>query len=686
MKIINSRKTMSHQFILRKILACIMIASILSTIAPIPASCASGKASAFGPKAKVKKLRKTKVNSRSVRLKWRKSKGATGYQIYRATSRKGHFRKIATTRKNQLTNKKLKPGKTYFYKVRAFQSIKKKKIIGRFSAILKVRTKKIQQNTAPDASISDTTPLPSDAQATTTLPANTASTKPNTTPGNAPTVSTKPNATSTPSNPPTVSANPNATPTPSSAPTASSLPTGIPDTPTTSTAPTITPDTTPSASPTPAIITKQYPQNLNYQESIERINNPDQGFYRPIYVRVAEDGVSYNKNIVNDTTQLYHLRIDISAFSQANNETADKVLTENALSGIDELLSYLQEKNKSAIARFVYDPGLNGASNKEPALDMILQHISQLSTILDQYHDTLTAIEVGLIGPWGEMHTSTMANKDVINALIDAYLNNTTEIPILVRTPKMMYNYLGITIDDIDTYRIESTAKAYRLGLYNDGYLGSSNDLGTYSNREKEVPWLALQNGHLPYGGEVVIPDSSWHNIENCLDEMFQLHLSYLNIEWNYNVIDKWKNSTYTEAAGTDSLYYGETAFQYIENHMGYRFVLENSIFEYDTAVSLFGIDLSLKNVGFGNLNRLMNMTLLLESETGEITSIDAGQFDGREKIAFQTDLNLTEGNYNVYIKLDKGNDKYALRFANDLWNEELQANRIGSFSKVNSQ
>lgn len=629
----------SHH-ILKKLLACVMIASILAATAQVSMTHASGKAATFRPKTKVKKLRKTKVSSHSVRLKWRKTKGATGYQVYRAASRKGSFCKIATTRKNRLTNNKLKPGKTYFYKVRAYRTVKKKRIYCRFSAVLKVQTKKNAMNT-PDTTLTATA-APSYTPGTSPLPTGTA---PATT--ITPTGSTPPTATATPTH------------------TATSAP--IPPT------------------ATPVITTERYIQDLNYQEITDTINNPDQGFYRPIYVSVKEDGVSYNKNIVTDTTQLYHLRIDISAFSQANNETEDKVLTETALSGIDELLSYLQEKNKSAIARFVYDPGLNGASNKEPALDIILQHISQLSPILDQYHDTLTAIEVGLIGPWGEMHTSTMANKDVINALIDAYLNSTTEIPILVRTPKMIYDYLGITMDDISTYRIESTAKAYRLGLFNDGYLGSSTDLGTYSNREKEVPWLALQNGHLPYGGEVVIPDSTLHNIENCLDEMFQLHLSYLNIEWNYNVIDKWKNSTYTEAAGVDSLYYGETAFQYIENHMGYRFVLENSILEYDTAISQLGIDLSLKNVGFGNLNRKMNMTLLLESETGEITSMDAGQFHGEEKITFQTNPNLAEGNYNVYLKLDKGNDKYALQFANNLWNEELQANQIGSFSKVNS-
>ena len=84
-------------------------------------------------------------------------------------------------------------------------------------------------------------------------------------------------------------------------------------------------------------------------------------------------------------------------------------------------------------------------------------------------------------------------------------------------------------------------------------------------------------------------------------------------------------------------------------------------------------------------LNRPMNMTLLLQSETGDITSVDAGRFTGQENITFQTNLNLEKGNYKVYLKLDKGNDKYALRFANDLWNEELQANQIGSFTKADS-
>lgn len=578
---ISHHRTVSYS-LCQRILALLLIALVLTTADPAYASCASKKATAFRTKAKVKKLRKNKVTTHSVQLKWNKFKGASKYQVYRAVSKKGPFRKIKTTRKNKVTDKSVTHHRTYFYKVRAMQKRKGKKAYSRFSAVLKVRTKK-------------------------------------------------------------------------------------------------------STSHYPILTKGRYPQNLPSQESTKQINNPDQGFYRPIYVRVGEDGVSYNKNIVNDTTQLYHLRIDISAFSQANNGTADKLLSENALAGIEELLSFLYEKNKSAIARFVYDPGLNGASNKEPSLTMILQHITQLSAILDRYRDTLTAIEVGLIGPWGEMHTSTLANKESINALIDSYLNHTTEIPILVRTPQMIYNYLGITLEDTNSYRIDPTAKAYRLGLFNDGYLGSSSDLGTYTNREKEVPWLALQCGHLPYGGEVVAPDSTLHDIENCLGEMNQLHLSYLNTEWNNTVIDKWKNSTYTAAAGSDSLYYGETAFRYIENHLGYRFVVEQAILEYDSAVTNLGIELSLKNVGFGNLNRAMNMSILLQAENGEITTLGAGSFTGQETIKIQKYPYPAEGNYKVYLKLDKGDGKYALRFDGELWNEDLQANFIGSFHKSNT-
>ena len=84
----------------------------------------------------------------------------------------------------------------------------------------------------------------------------------------------------------------------------------------------------------PASPLKSYVQSINIEESLQRISNPDQGFYHPINVTAKENGINYAKWIVNDSTQLYHLRIDISAFSKAVNGDVDKLLTNEVLNGI----------------------------------------------------------------------------------------------------------------------------------------------------------------------------------------------------------------------------------------------------------------------------------------------------------------------------------------------------------------
>lgn len=434
----------------------------------------------------------------------------------------------------------------------------------------------------------------------------------------------------------------------------------------------------------PAGPLKSYVQSINIEESLQRISNPDQGFYHPIYVTAKENGINYAKWIVNDSTQLYHLRIDISAFSKAVNGDVDKLLTNEVLSGIEELFGYLKKQSKSAIIRFAYDPGFSGKANKEAGLDMIIKHIGQVCPILNKFETTITGVEVGLIGPWGEMHTSTIANKEHINPIIDMFLDKTNNLPILVRTPNMIYNYLGITLNDIEKYKIDNTSKAYWLGLYNDGYLGSSSDLGTYTDREKEIKFLSQQTDHLPFGGEVVTPDSQLHDIENCLPEMAQIHLNYLNVEWNNSVIDKWKNSTYTQSCGKDENYYGQSAFTYIENHMGYRFVLTKSVFEFSDRFDKLNIKLSLDNVGFGNLNKSKFAKILFVNENSEIKySKQIKKFDGGENIDCSLDINFDDGKYQVYLALYgeefDGTTSYNLQFANcDIWDNELKANKIG--------
>ena len=433
---------------------------------------------------------------------------------------------------------------------------------------------------------------------------------------------------------------------------------------------------------------KEYVQDLDYEESTEEISNPDQGFYRPLYVKINENGVAYNQGVINASTQLYHLRCDISAFSSAVNNLADKPITEEALDGLDSLLLSLKENDKNAVVRFAYDPGYNGGANKEPVLDVMLVHVEQIASVLNRYANTVTAIETGLIGPWVEMHTSAAANAAHITPIVDAFLTNASEIPVLVRTPKMIYDYLGVTSDKIAEISISPEEKAYRLGLYNDGYLGSESDLGTYGNRERDIKFLSGQNSHLPFGGEVTVPDSPLHDIQTCLPEMNKIHLSYLNIEWDNRVIAKWKNSFYSQECGADALYYGKTAFHYIQNRLGYRFVLKNSVFTYSDLSAKLNVRLTLDNVGFGNLNKKKRAKLIFTDRTGaEALIVEIGEITVKEELVFNVVPELERGKYDVYLRLYgeelQGAPLYCLKFANGgLWNDALKANRIGSFER----
>lgn len=104
-------------------------------------------------------------------------------------------------------------------------------------------------------------------------------------------------------------------------------------------------------------------QSLDYNESTEALNNPDQGFYRPVYVRVTDTEVKPNANI-NSAARLLHLRMDISAYSSAAGG-ADKPLTDEALSGFENMLADMRKREKNAIVRFAYAPGFGDMKNAE---------------------------------------------------------------------------------------------------------------------------------------------------------------------------------------------------------------------------------------------------------------------------------------------------------------------------------
>lgn len=87
-------------------------------------------------------IRKAAAGKKKATLTWKKVKGAAGYQVYRSMRKNGKYVCVKKNLKaEKYTDKKLKKGKTYYYKVRAYKKVNGKTITGAYSAIRKVKVK-----------------------------------------------------------------------------------------------------------------------------------------------------------------------------------------------------------------------------------------------------------------------------------------------------------------------------------------------------------------------------------------------------------------------------------------------------------------------------------------------------------------------------------------------------------------
>lgn len=445
---------------------------------------------------------------------------------------------------------------------------------------------------------------------------------------------------------------------------------------------------------------------ISYMETTDEVVNPGRGFYSAKAVHYKISG----NTVDTYAPSLYHMRLDISQFSGSYNDAGEDIeLSEDMLAALDGTLSNLEAKGSSAIIRFAYDPWYNGADTiHEPDMEMILRHQEQIGEVLSRHADCIVSVECGLFGKWGEMHSGDKCSQENYNLAISKWLEVLPEsIPISVRTPGHYAGWAGVDRSKLSENVTKPGEAAYRVGVYNDGYLGSGNDLGTYANRAEELAWLSNQAKHTLFGGEIVA-NSNTSDVKNTAaymeTEAFTTHTSYLNIAWNNTVVDAMKNEAYS---GSDPLYAGKSGFEYIRNHLGYRYVVRDvRLTQETTALENFGIEVDIENVGFANLVKEKELVLILVGEdqtytfpvsqlgTG-VTGGDGSQegvsdstsglnesaenadpraWDSRGTTTFRAvcDLpdDMTLGDYRVYLRIasdseNTGSGGYPVRFAN---------------------
>ena len=380
--------------------------------------------------------------------------------------------------------------------------------------------------------------------------------------------------------------------------------------------------------------------------------------------------------------------------------------------------------------RFAYDSG--GVSGCEPAdFDVLLAHVRQIAGVLNEYADVVVSVECGMIGPWGEMHSSKYDNPVYDTRLVRLWLDELDpRIKLQVRSPKYLFRLfreevLGPTPGAVDgetvLARLSELKDWERLGLFNDGYLGTVYDYGTFTDargvnnfsRAQANRWLARLHG-IPYGGELATLSAdqaeTWPTFVqpgfNQVAEWYDVHLSYLRGPGPWmKIAAKMNGIAFSETDfafdGMPSLseWNGRTLLEFMRAHMGHRFVLRSSRLTDEVAPGgTLQLAFSVENTGFGDLFLPTKTEVLLQAADDRFwacpVALDLGAaVPSRTNAALSLSLrlpsDLENGDWRVYLRTHvvvAGDSPSAagtrtVRFANDAvqWNAALGANLLGT-------
>lgn len=432
-------------------------------------------------------------------------------------------------------------------------------------------------------------------------------------------------------------------------------------------------------------------------ESSVLLSNPYCGFYKMSGYILSDDtsvkdAAKWTREAcADDPYPLMLLEINLKNYSNI-------ALSSTAIRQLDAILTECSQAGKQLILRFLYDWDGKALETEPSDFFRIKNHINQLALVVNKYTASIYIIQGLLIGNNGEMHDSNYEDIDQIRDLAETMADAVSpEIYLAVRTPAQLRGILN-TRTPLTSSQARDGSLISRLGLFNDGMLGSVYDLGTYDDtpltassdpgekgsRSDELIYQYKLCQYVPNGGEVTV-DNEYNDLENAIADLAQMHVSYLNAEHDPEVLTKWKNSTYTG----DDVFSGVNGFDYIGAHLGYRYRLKTSTLDFHPIVSdKATLYLTIENTGFSSAYRSFETTLILKNETtGEEeeleTALDNTSIAGGDESIFQLELDvrsLEKGTYTLKLRMEDPATETVIHFANTGY-ETSDTVPVGSFT-----
>ena len=417
-------------------------------------------------------------------------------------------------------------------------------------------------------------------------------------------------------------------------------------------------------------------------ESSALIQNPFCGFYKINGYILADDIKEKNlinqvrKNCKDNPYPLVLAEINLQNYS-------DSSLSSSAKQQIDTILTQYTSAQKQVILRFLYDWNGKALQTEPSDFEQIKKHIRQISSAVNKHKDCVYIIQGAFIGNIGEMNNSNYNDINQIRQLMETLADCTdSQIYLAVRTPAQLRGILR-TSAPLSSQDSESGTLISRLGLFNDGMLGSVYDMGTYDDtprtsdskpeepgtRKEELLYQYKLCQYVPNGGEVTM-DNHYNDLDNAISDLAQMHVSYLNSDHDKTVLNKWKNSTYRGK----NIFHGMNGYDYISAHLGYRYFIKESQIDFHSIISDdAALYLTIANTGFSSAYKKYDSTLVLtEHDTGKTTrietTIDNRRISGNDQADFKINLSirsLKKGNYTLALEMKDPYTQDYLHFAN---------------------
>ncbi|MFE3738868.1 DUF4832 domain-containing protein [Streptomyces sp. NPDC059134] len=404
--------------------------------------------------------------------------------------------------------------------------------------------------------------------------------------------------------------------------------------------------------------------SVTYPQTTEAFANPERGFY---HHTESCDKSDFSAATLQSYRTSEGISLVMCVFYLA--EFKNSAIGQSALDRLQRQFDAVRSAGLKTIVRFAYTESTDGADAPK---DRVLAHLDQLAPYLRANSDVIYVVQAGFVGAWGEGYytknfgdagnvtTADWANrKAVVDRTLASLPSNRM---VQLRTPKYKRTMYGTTaLPAGQAYNGSSLA---RLGHHNDCFLASADDYGTYENPAVEYPYLAAETSYLAMGGETCGVNTPRTSCPTTLSELKMFHWSYLNTDYEPNVINGWRSGG---------------CLPEITRNLGYRFALQNGTFPSTAAKGgSLPVRFTVRNDGFAAPFNPRGLELVLRNTStsqvyrlpmsGDPRSWAAGTTTTVDRTV-TLPANLPAGSYSLLLNLPdpqlSQRPEYSLRLAN---------------------